>query len=263
MARTYQFDVDTKRYLNRVNAYRFANGLTDIAKSDAVDIDNFVIGLKDLGVWPTSTFWMLRSQYSIGTGLIAPYCGGGFCNCDANLIGSQSWTNKGIIKDQSTKYITASVRSQGGNLSRTIIAIAGEVSSQNTVLSYGSINVIRFSLRFNTSTSVQADTFNYNDAFGATTIPNLSYNQVALTYNTNTKSLVFKLNNSNTTTATTQLQFPQSTTVTFGGWDSSFINTGLGTHTFGLISDQPFSSSTIDSIYNLQKSTIGKGLGLV
>ena len=62
--RTYQFDVDTKRYLNRVNTYRSLNGLPNIQKSDAADIDNFVIGLKDLGVWTKTTFWLLSQKYN-------------------------------------------------------------------------------------------------------------------------------------------------------------------------------------------------------
>jgi hypothetical protein len=66
--RTYQFDVDTKRYLNRVNTYRSLNGLPNIQKSDAADIDNFVIGLKDLGVWQNIIeFWLLKPEHSLGT----------------------------------------------------------------------------------------------------------------------------------------------------------------------------------------------------
>lgn len=64
--RQYQFDIDTKRYLNRVNTYRSLNGLPDIQKSDAADMDNFVIGLKDLGVWPKTTFWLLSQKYNTG-----------------------------------------------------------------------------------------------------------------------------------------------------------------------------------------------------
>ena len=61
--RTYQFDVDTKRYLNRVNTYRSLNGLPNIQKSDAADIDNFVIGLKDLGVWQNIICWLFDTNY--------------------------------------------------------------------------------------------------------------------------------------------------------------------------------------------------------
>jgi hypothetical protein len=60
--RQYQFDVDTKRYLNRVNTYRLLNGLADIQKSDAVDIDNFVIGLKDLSLPPDNLTYFVNNN---------------------------------------------------------------------------------------------------------------------------------------------------------------------------------------------------------
>jgi hypothetical protein len=33
---------------------------------DADGIDNFVIGLKDLGIWHNSVMWLMRSQYNVG-----------------------------------------------------------------------------------------------------------------------------------------------------------------------------------------------------
>jgi hypothetical protein len=62
--RKYTFDVDTKRYLNIVNTYRLVSGLSDIANTDAVDIDNFVIGLKDLGVWNDMMIWLYSNKYN-------------------------------------------------------------------------------------------------------------------------------------------------------------------------------------------------------
>jgi len=62
--RKYTFDVDTKRYLNIVNTYRMASGLSDISNSDAIDIDNFVIGLKDLGVLNDMMIWLYSNKYN-------------------------------------------------------------------------------------------------------------------------------------------------------------------------------------------------------
>jgi hypothetical protein len=61
--RTYSFDIDTKKYLNRVNTFRGLNGLSNIAMADAVDIDNFVVGLKDLGAWNNTVFWLYGTNY--------------------------------------------------------------------------------------------------------------------------------------------------------------------------------------------------------
>jgi hypothetical protein len=98
--RQYQFDVDTKRYLNRVNTYRSLNGLPDIQKSDAADIDNFVIGLKDLNLWQNTTLWLMRSVHniSVGSNLL---CTGGGPQLDITLINSPSWTTNGITFNRS------------------------------------------------------------------------------------------------------------------------------------------------------------------
>jgi len=93
--RKYTFDIDTKRYLNRVNAYRQLNGLDKIANADAVDIDNFIIGLKDLGVWHSSTFWIMNSNYNVGAGSIILPIGGWF-KYDAPITNSATWSVSGI-----------------------------------------------------------------------------------------------------------------------------------------------------------------------
>lgn len=94
--RTYQFDVDTKRYLNRVNTYRSLNGLPNIQKSDAADIDNFVIGLKNLGLWYYFSGWILQSSYNLGTGTtVFPI--GGFGYYEGTISGtSLTWGTSGL-----------------------------------------------------------------------------------------------------------------------------------------------------------------------
>lgn len=103
--RQYQFDVDTKRYLNRVNTYRALSGLPDIQKSDAADIDNFVIGLKDLGIWNQSICFLLRSQHNVGAGSRV-FSIGGQDNVIGNAVGSPTWSLSGITFS-GTNYITA------------------------------------------------------------------------------------------------------------------------------------------------------------
>jgi len=94
--RTYQFDVDTKRYLNRVNTYRSLNGLPNIQKSDAADIDNFVIGLKDLGIWNYFVCWPLQSKQNVGTGTTVLTLGG-FGSYPGTILGTAlTWGLSGL-----------------------------------------------------------------------------------------------------------------------------------------------------------------------
>lgn len=97
--RKYIFDIDTKRYLNRVNSYRLLNGLDKITNADAVDIDNFIIGLKDLGVWHNTLFWLMRSQYNVGAGSNVLSFGGTSSNYDGTIATGASWGSSGISFD--------------------------------------------------------------------------------------------------------------------------------------------------------------------
>ena len=259
--RTYSFDIDTKKYLNRVNTYRGLNGVSNITMAAAVDIDNFVVGLKDLGVWPVCSFWMLRSQHNIGTGSTSLFSGGRFGGCDLTMFNSMTWSVSGIVKSGSTQYATAPVLSNGGNISRTIIAIGGNSNLQNVVMSHTSNSITRFTVKYENSTSARADIFSINSDYGATTITASTYHQLALSYNANSGSMLFKVDNTDGTTSTVAPVFPVSPIISFGSWGTS-TSTGTGTYSFGLVSDNAFSTLQIDSIYNLHKTTIGKGLGL-
>lgn len=103
--RQYQFDIDTKRYLNKVNTFRQLNGQTNIQNGDAADIDNFIITLKDLNVWTNCTFWPLRQQHNIGTG--SNVLGlGGLGSYDGVAINSPTWSLSGInFTSSSSQYI--------------------------------------------------------------------------------------------------------------------------------------------------------------
>jgi hypothetical protein len=113
--RQYQFDVDTKRYLNRVNTHRSLNGLPDIQKSDAADIDNFVVGLKDLGIFNDVICWLFRSIHNIGSGVSVASLGG-FISQDASLISGSAtlptWTNNGIQITATDQGINTNISQQ-------------------------------------------------------------------------------------------------------------------------------------------------------
>lgn len=122
--RKYTFDIDTKRYLNRVNTYRQLNGLPNIANSDAVDIDNFVIGLKDLGIWHNSVCFLMRSQHNIGVGSTINSLGGEN-NINGTLVNSPTWGLSGITFS-GTNFITALL---GKTIQTSELSIASAVNS--------------------------------------------------------------------------------------------------------------------------------------
>lgn len=138
MARTYLFDIDTKRYLNRVNTYRFANGLPDITKSDAVDIDNFVVGLKDLGAWPYLVeAWLCPVFQNIGTGsTVLSFFNN---NNNATLVNSPQQNTEGVLVTANNQYI----------------------GLNSTPITFGEQFCIIPVYRFHTNTTITSDEFTF------------------------------------------------------------------------------------------------------
>ena len=259
--RKYTFDIDTKRYLNRVNTYRSLSGIPAITNGDAVDIDNFVIGLKDLGIWHITTFWLLRSQYNTGVGSLALHSGGLYSSCNLNIF-NLAWSLSGLVKTVSSQYASAPVLSNGGNNSRTVIAIAGNSNLQNHVMSHTSNGSGRFAVKYDNSTSARADIFIINADYGATTIVANTYHQLALSYNRDSGAMLFKVDTAAGTTSTVTANFNPSSLISFGALGIS-TTAGTGVYSFGMVSNNGLTTIQIDSVFNLVKATIGKGLGLL
>jgi hypothetical protein len=99
--RTFQLDVDTKRYIARVNTHRKINGINPLLPPDIADIDNFVVGLKDLGVWQNISCWPMRSIHNVGSGSSVICLGGKPFN--GNLVASPIWSTTGITFDFATQ----------------------------------------------------------------------------------------------------------------------------------------------------------------
>lgn len=110
--RTFSLDVDTKRYVNRVNSYRKLNGLNPLLIEDVVDIDNFIVGLKDLNLWPQVICWSFRSKYNIGIGSSVPSFGGKYykeCTLISSTSTLPSWGNRGVSITATNQGITTNL----------------------------------------------------------------------------------------------------------------------------------------------------------
>ena len=272
--RTYQFDVDTKRYLNRVNTYRSLNGLPDIQKSDAADIDNFVIGLKDLGIWYQSICFLLRSQHNMGTGSRV-FSIGGQDNVIGNSVNSPTWSLSGI-NFSGTNYITAFLNK---TIETSEVSIASVANSTTMAILYG----YPYQLSVSTSNyAVEGFSILSAGSAGATWVIESRQRNTATAYPTAIANQTSRLNGGRSFSAGFQNYLNGTTTSSAasrvnqifdriqicGRWyNSSTVQCSTGNYGVGWIGSQSFCMVSLDyidfsALQNLLKTTVCKGLNL-
>jgi hypothetical protein len=267
--RTYQFDVDTKRYLNRVNTYRSLNGLANIQKSDAADIDNFVIGLKDLGVWYRSICFLLRSQHNIGTGSQV-FSIGGQSNIVGNLVNSPNWTNDGIDTSPTGSYIVIPKNFLNGTNS-----VVGQTGSMLAVFANFSTNFGIISNRGASGNFWVFGTRNSTTQIYSVANATGGGNQIVTKAGLNTNNLQFaswRMDRSANRFTTRWNGTNAQSAVVSGGTASSKTDFEIGREIaiqYALkcafcmtVEDLAITDAQHDSLETLTKQTIGKGLNL-
>lgn len=273
--RQYTFDIDTKRYLNRVNTYRLLNGLPNITNGDAVDIDNFIIGLKDLGLWHNSVCFLMRSQHNVGVGSTINSLGGEN-NINGTLVNSPTWGLSGITFS-GTNYITALLGKTIQTSEVSIASVANSVGPQPG-----------FTSGFNYQLSISTNSYSVNGlsiaspgSSGSTWI--IEGIQTSIGANTtaiSNQTIRFQggrlfsggtqnyLNGSTTTSATVRNNQIFDRIQICGRWSGGATpQCSIGTNGVGFIGTQSFVIVSLDyinfiSLQRLVKETIGKGLGL-
>jgi hypothetical protein len=273
--RQYTLDIDTKRYLNRVNTYRSLSGIPAITDTDAVDIDNFVIGLKDLGIWHNSICFLMRGQHNVGAGTTINSIGGQ-SNINGTLVNSPTWSLSGITFS-GTNHITALL---GRTIQTSEVSIASVCNSAGPQA--GFTNGFNYQLSISTNSySVNGFSFVSQGSNGSSWI--IEGNQsssAASTTSINNQTNRFQggrlfsggtqnyLNGSTTTSATVRNNQIFDRIQICGRWNEGATpQCTLGNYGVGFVGTQSFVIVSLDyvdfvSLQRLVKETIGKGLGL-
>lgn len=84
-------------------AYFLTAGITDAEAK--TQINGFVIGIKDLGLWGSMVSWPLRSSQNAGTGVTA-YSLGGLGTYNGTLNNNPTWTNEGVNMETAQQNIS-------------------------------------------------------------------------------------------------------------------------------------------------------------
>ena len=268
-SRTFQLDIDTKRYLARVNVYRKLNGIGPILPQDAADIDNFVVGLKDLGVWGNTVCWLTRSAQNIGTGTsFLPIGGGGTANGQI-IIGaganSSVWESNGIRQLVSTS---------GGGHTIGLISSLNNVQTQPYSL-FGCCNVNNGGFYHLGADALVGVVPNSRKprivttpvSYDLTTAQTFAEGQFFLTFLYISKGRASIKNNdqaaTSATSATNSYVIPPLRILSFGTNYSYYLNYGhLVTQAiYGVcLGGVDLSGSLGTSFYTLYKTTAGRGL---
>lgn len=273
--RKYTFDIDTKRYLNRVNSYRLINGLPDIANSDAVDIDNFIIGLKDLGIWHNSVCFLMRSQHNIGVGSTINSLGGEN-NINGTLVNSPTWGLSGITFS-GTNYITALL---GKTIQTSELSIASAVNSISPQPGYTNGFNYQLSISTNSYSADGLSIISFGTNGSSWMIEGWQSSIGSNTTAINNQTIRFQggrlfsggtqnyLNGTTTTSTTIRNNQIFDRIQICGRWGGGATpSCNVGNFGVGWIGTQSFVIVSLDyidfvSLQKLVKETIGKGLGL-
>ena len=272
--RYYDIDVDAKAYANRIVK---AGGRIP---SDISSISDFIRKLKQNNLWNSlSEAWLFRSVHNIGTGTIAYPLKD--INNIATMVNGPAWSPAGIVFDGSNDYMicnsnenwkklvaqkqisafcvgTCPTSGFSGNL-----LVAYIQSPQYIFLwinprgGYGTTNEYRYGSTTTGSYSALADNttpgFNMWSSTGGVGRRTIGY--------LNTTSIASNGAASAGDTSQGYEQLPNNTTnssLTFGRYNGGY----QGTFSHCFIFNDYLSAANVTIIYNIVKSTIGKGLNL-
>jgi len=106
---TYARNNETRKYVKRIK-----NAGKTLDAFSVLDIDNFVTGCKDLGIWNNMVCWPLRSTQNTGTN--TAFSLGGLGTFDGSLVNGPTWGVDGVnFSKSSIQWIETSLRPTANN----------------------------------------------------------------------------------------------------------------------------------------------------
>jgi hypothetical protein len=228
------YDEDAVAYFDRA-------GVTD--NTAKVQINGFVLGIKNLGLYNNMVCWPLRSTQNAGTGLIA-YSLGGAGTFNGTLNAQAIWTADGIDLTATTPAVAEITTTAGATQPNTILSIQKYSSSFDSAqIAYD--GTLR-QHHYKTNNSILNGFAGVNVDIG--TPINNSFSSVQLKFNS--------------TNGKASINGGAESTYNFG--TNNLTNLRMGGAQGGAI--QAFvmivNADTSQNFYTLYKNTLGTGLGL-
>ena len=263
------FDADARSFFATA-------GVTDrVARGQ---INAFVIGIKDLGLWSNMVCWPLRSSQNAGTGTTA-YSLGGFGTYNGTLVNSPSWTTDGIDHTAASSkttsfpinvvpygatgfslYFVGKPKTGTQGFSMIFGQEGGGAPNLNGMIRLGATATSQIQINANytggtAARNISANAVNTFNSFGATISPS----SVGLVFNASTNfsppSGTYSSTNEGGATPDT------IRTASRGPFTGSKVYADL-ISSFGLFTTSSLNTSQFSSLISLYKTTLGQGLGL-
>lgn len=225
-------------------------------------INDFVVGVKGLGIWANFLCWPLRSYQNLSSGLTAYSLGGlGQFNGTLTNMATSAWQTGGVFFDGVNDYITTSFTGAGSSSFCGYVGNCIQTSaSGNLGNMYGATNSGSTAIYWLNPRSGFGGEFRYGGS-------NVSIDDNKLgghhfwasrgVTGTGTRAYVDgSLINTSGTPATTPSPLSLSAGLAIGRLNGLFA----GSLAFSMVTTADVSSPS--SLYNLYKTTLGVGLGL-
>jgi hypothetical protein len=280
-SKTYGLQKETRNYLRRLYTFN-----RELDSSDIADLDSFIKGAKQLGIWQNMICWPLRSQHNLGSGSTVLSLGG-LGNYNGSMVNSPTWGSNAITFTGSSSqaisvnqlplisprgFSIASLYSRDALYGSTATNCGFDDSVLGTQCGIADANngFTGFAATLNTGATVGGNATNavggigsntYNFCLGTFNLHSLLCNQHLYTapgsYSAN--SGYYSITSS--IPANTTIRGNATSRFAIGRWGANQARNFNGkiSATFFFTIDV---TNVQSSLYNLIKTTIGKGLGL-
>jgi hypothetical protein len=232
-------------------AYIATAGVTDATAK--TQINAFVKGVKNLGLWNDIISWPLRSSQNAGTGVTA-YSLGGLITKNGTLTNGPTWGTDGINFDGTNDYINVPFTEKSGYTSHNfgVIASLSDLTISRIAFQAGGpwIGVLASTNKPTISddaNNVFFPTYTANTFFGA------NYDKTGSSFKG------YQAGNLIGTVATSVSL--DASPILIGTYSTGILR-WVGKIAFAHLFDKSLTADENLSLYNLYKTTLGDGLGL-
>ena len=232
-------------------------------------INAFVLGIKNLGLWSSIVCWPLRSSQNAGTGSTA-YSLGGLGTFNGTLTNGPTWGANGIVFDATNKLISVS-NSLGNTIRSGFCCKLGPSNSFNQRLiefTSGIASGSYFILRFNGQTgfgvagpvlTLTRNGINSQNGSDSRSINLTSFECFSASFGTSNDRVCINGATAVSGNRTGLNTYNPTGTITVNQLYGSSTNI---TGAFNAIFSVEITESEHSSFYTLYKNTLGQGLGL-